>query len=629
MIQCATGGSIFRLSGMCGLRSLLLLILLLGFGCSRPGSGQRTIPTRLQRTLSQWKTNGGDLARPLREFDEYEIKCKQDAVAVCDALEILQNRSPGDKQAAASFRALIALIPNCHSEVAVHELRDRGLPCLRRALEQVLDRPQVDDEAEEEAFGILKVLAGFAQAEDADLIVRAVRKPLAPDDYRWFGVFEPFDRDHPGWNRLVQGLAEPVTDDASHAVDAAVALAFVGKADRERLLPLALKHPDSHVQSEAAWAAAKTGNVAGLQALARQCQDVNLSITARTYLEELGKKDQIPAAALDPDFEARAEFSHWLAHPAELGHPPDELAIVDTRTLAWPPDGRKEKLWFIRYIRRDRTGLEPDDINCGFVGVTTWCFFSYEMNQRPPEDAYAIYCCWSLEGEKLIEVTKEEDAGKQAAMIGQWHGAALRDANVECVARLSPRLKPLQRTVAVANATRGSEPGWVVLDGPRSAWYAKAEMPEGESGRAILMVHVGRQLLGFTNPVDRVRFLAKPPAKPDSQQIVTAYSRLLDEARTGTVSRRKCLLAEELPLLAEIWQKKGRGEDAQRLILDAMQQAVEKAAREKRDEQAETEKCFQRLRAAFLRLFPQSDALTKKDLPASLLPDTRLAAPDQ
>ena len=90
----------------------------------------------------------------------------------------------------------------------------------------------------------------------------------------------------------------------------------------------------------------------------------------------------IPPESLDSDFRAKAEFSQWLAHPNELGRPPDLLEIVDRRDLAWPPDFERKTLWLIKYRLRGASGAINDDVGVGLVGSVTFSLPGAKLEQR-------------------------------------------------------------------------------------------------------------------------------------------------------------------------------------------------------------------------------------------------------
>src|SRR5262249_24059256 len=91
----------------------------------------------------------------------------------------------------------------------------------------------------------------------------------------------PFDT-HEGLEKLRHWLRSSDKDDFSYAHASTGALPFISEPNRGQLLALAMDHPDSAVQMEAAWASARLGSEAGLKFLVRLCLDRNYSTTART-----------------------------------------------------------------------------------------------------------------------------------------------------------------------------------------------------------------------------------------------------------------------------------------------------------------------------------------------------------
>ena len=356
----------------------------------------------------------------------------------------------------------------------------------------------------------------------------------------------PFDSD-PGMRQLEQWLAHDKLDEPWYAISAVNALPFLKHADRDQLLARALDHADERVQLEAALTAARLEREAGIKWLSRACLDLNMAERATQYLRDLGREDAIPAT--DDAFRVRAHFAAWLAHPFELGKAPDEVEVYDQRELAWPPDGERKRLWLLRYRINDETGLEKDDVDVGLVGSITFCLFTYKLEQRPPEDGYAIHCYCEMREHHQLIVEQEfgGDLSEYNAMLGQCADPALAGTRITLVAEISPRLKYPQRLVALAEAKRNGETGWLVLDGPRSRWYGASEMPAGNSGRIVLMLHVGRLLLGFTDEPDRRKFLQPSAAKRPPEQIVAAYERLLDRVRSSPTDAEE-LLKSSSPL---------------------------------------------------------------------------------
>ena len=161
---------------------------------------------------------------------------------------------------------------------------------------------------------------------------------------------------------------------------------------------------------EAAWASAYRGGEAGLKFLARQAADPRFAKTAQQYLEELGRTDVIPEAASEPDFQAMAEMSNWLAHPNECGSPPSDIELYDTRKLFWPPTEDTRQLWLFRYRYAARNEDGSDDTGIGMVGSVTFALFGEATADLCPEDVYGLHCCWELERNEDPRAPKKRTA---------------------------------------------------------------------------------------------------------------------------------------------------------------------------------------------------------------------------
>lgn len=243
---------------------------------------------------------------------------------------------------------------------------------------------------------------------------------------------------------------------------------------------------------------------------------------------------------VDANSEAKSEFGRWLAHGSELGRMPDELEVLDHRALRWPPERESKPFWIIKYRAYDPTGLEDDKVGCGVVGSVTFCLFSKRIEQRPPEDIYAIHCFWEMDQEGLLEEAGVAAAPEEyAALLDEWNGPPLENPWILSVAGLAPELNQPERIVGLASATSNGQKGWAVLDGPRSEWYPADEQPLDAYDRLILRIHIGRQLLGFTDKPDRKKFLLPPPPPRPPEQVIRAFEKLLDEARNGNEEKQK------------------------------------------------------------------------------------------
>lgn len=538
----------------------------------------------LQAALKRGLAPGGNLVQELRDLDEYTIKSRPDALAIGEALrQFADQQVPPGKSHTSPLHAIVALFQEVEDAEcdAFEVLQEEGIPLLAKVVRQNLRQLRTPGSAtwpENDLLFALKVLGLYGTEEGADVILEAARVPLAPDDFLWTVILDAFQAGHPEAARVFNALADPLPHGfiavalldaanrflledgdlrhpfdseeglsrlsqwlsgadprhASYGVSATAALPFLHHPGRDALLTAALNHPDTSVALEAAWAAGKLGDERGIETLARCCLDVNRSTQARHYLHELDRDDAVPDAAFAPEFAARAEFAQWLAHPNELGRAPDRVDVIDHRQLRWPPEFQPKPFWLLRYHARATSDLEEDDNGIGLVGSITWSFFRQHLEQRPPEDAYALHCAWEMEHAKLLKFEEvDEDSTEYDACLAQWTGPAPARARIEHVAEISPELDLPRRLVAVANAELAGASGWLVLDGPASRWYAAAEMPGEDCGLTALKIHVGRQLLHLPEPEPgaRAAWIHPAPQKPPAL-IVAAYEKLLNQLAT-------------------------------------------------------------------------------------------------
>jgi hypothetical protein len=499
--------------------------------------------TPLQMALDRGLRPGATVGDELRQLGEYCIKAKSDAEALCRVLArcVSEGTSLDGEN---SLHAVIGLFqevegPECPAFSTMIEL---GMPILVDLVDAgCAEESGIDPE---DVLFALKILVIYGTIEGTDAVVRAVQRSFHPDSYWWHLILQPYGDGHPESGRLFQTLSDPLPDDflafslldcanaalaggAGHehpfdneagqeqlerwltdhdqghftyAVGAVAALPYISSPARDRLLTIAAEHSNDEVRLEAAYASARLGHEDGIEGLARYCLDVDHAEKAREYLETLNRDDAVPTEALDADFRARAAFSRWLAHPSELGRAPDELEIIDRRELNWPPELDRKTLWLIKYRLRDTTGLIAENVGLGLVGSVTFCLADAKLEQHRPETAYAAHCYWELEAKGYItEAEVEDDSTEYDGMLRQARLAGLSRARIIRVIELSPAIKYPQRLIALARATKNGDEGWVVVDGPRSRWYAGSETSSDRSGRLAVMIHVGRVLLDLRN----------------------------------------------------------------------------------------------------------------------------------
>jgi hypothetical protein len=516
----------------------------------------------------------GDVKSSLDELGDYNVKSAADARAICNALRELSGRPYNADKYEGDVRSLVGIFQEVEPDTdACEVLREEGTPELIRMVDHL--RPHPVSGFGGEMMFILKILAMYTTESGARKIIEFAQAGVEPDGYMWAVIFQNFTAEHPETERVFAALSDPLPegfmavglldaanaaligeagfrhpfdsetgqlrlkawlqdtdeDHFSYAHSATAAIPFISQPACDVLLEIALQHPDSSVRVEAAWAGAKAGNPSGFKQLGDFCLDWRTAAMAVRYLKELGREDVIPDKTQEPEFFALASFAEWLAHPNELGRYPDKLEIVDHRMLKWPPEREEKPFWLIKYTNAASNALEEESSECGLVGSMTFCLFSYNLTERPPEDGYAVHCYWELTHAKLIDETRlDEKSEEYASMLSQWKHGGLANAEMKYITECDPSLKLPQRVVGLASATFNDKGGWVVLDGNDSAFYPKDEMPEDSSDAVPLKIHIGRKLLGMPRQAERKRYLRGIPPAKDPRLIVEAYHSELEKA---------------------------------------------------------------------------------------------------
>jgi hypothetical protein len=416
--------------------------------------GDEAPPSDDKKSLSS-RLPSGD-AGLVRTADEAKLVC-----AAVDRARSLLARSD-HWGVTHDLHTAMALMQQLGSKEAYDTLLVHGVPRLRAMVRERLENP---DSKFEHALFALKLIGMCRQPDDVQLFIDAARAPLEPGSYFWEPAFYGFNEKNSGTPALIAGLANPLpvefirvvfldkcnelaiagvleahpfaspeglaalegwlrstsSEDESYAVSVCVALPFLPDTDRERLFELAARHSSVKVRIESAWARARLGIASGVDDLVTFARDAIYSTQAIGYLKELGLEARIPKEASEPGFVALAEMCQWLAHPNEMGRPPDEIALADTRELHWPPTGDRRRLWLFRYRYEKREDQAEAAQGCGLVGSVTWAMFGVNTIDLPPEDLYGLHCAWELVQAGHREAPREYDVSSGRAILAKYN----------------------------------------------------------------------------------------------------------------------------------------------------------------------------------------------------------------
>lgn len=383
---------------------------------------------------------GGDLVRELCALQDDTVNTVEEAVVVCQTIDELLGRAfhHHDDRACAALPILIGLFQSVTSTEAMFVLQEIGLPPLYAAFDHALSCSRLDAD---DLLLVLKIFALYSTREGVERIVRAGRLGIATNRMMWSVILEQFDSSHTQSRYLINELRSPLptgslgiaylecsnrlaagaaisdhpfdSDEgceqlvrwlravecpqamrAAHAV--AASLQFLDKARCRDLLALALDHQCPTVQIEAAAATVRLGNLSGRKLLVRWCRDARFTRAARKQLESLGYSTYIPDECGQSDFLAMAKMCQWLSNPHEYGRPPDEIDLIDSRVLYWPPTNDLRQVWLFAYEYVAETEHEENS-GVGMVGSITCSLVGETTADLPASDVYALHCCWELQ----------------------------------------------------------------------------------------------------------------------------------------------------------------------------------------------------------------------------------------
>ena len=294
------------------------------------------------------------------------------------------------------------------------------------ALRRILDAARLPLDSDSYMWSVILSALVEAEPEAATRVAAALREPLPPGSIAvaLLDMANTLAREHgvtphsfdtaQGRELLRVWLTDEDPDHFSYAHSAAASLPFL--TDSREFFTLAQEHPDVAVRMEAAWAAARGGDVLAVARLQDWSKDPKTRKRAVTYLKELGYE---PAPLPEEErlrLDALAEMSQWLEHPSEFGRAPDQLEVYDHRRLFWPPTNDERDVWLLRYRYEDEEG-EPEE-GVGMVGSDTFALFGETAPGQPPEDIYALHCVWELQQNRDKRAPEERTAEAGRKLLG-------------------------------------------------------------------------------------------------------------------------------------------------------------------------------------------------------------------
>lgn len=303
-----------------------------------------------------------------------------------------------------------------------------------------------------------------------------------------------FEEDPRSFGNDVDQVQAILGEAVALAVSLCDAVGLIGDSSSIGELNKAAELRHRRVQCEAAGALARLGEGVGVQHLIALTQEPSARLRAIAYADELGFGDQIDDEVRQPNAIAEAEVALWLSQPQQMGVPPTNVEVVDSRRMLWPSFNDPVDVFLVRfeYAFGDRHYS-----NVGISGPTTFAL-SADVADMPPEDIYAIYAGWHAEHEDIFTVPANQLNDAQHRMIEPLQAYLQRSGYEELKLMLLGFF--LDETATVFSATRDGTACLAVTDGLEIMDLPTAGRARPPASEDLFHLYKGRKMLRTFNP---------------------------------------------------------------------------------------------------------------------------------
>jgi HEAT repeat protein len=262
-------------------------------------------------------------------------------------------------------------------------------------------------------------------------------------------------------------------------------------------LTQALSLGHRRLRTEAAAALARLGQTAGIDALIELTAEPVVRNRAIAYLDEAGHGGRVPPERRSTQAQAEGELAAWLASPAQMGLPPQELTLVDSCRLHWPGFEAAVDCHLISFEYRFASGTLS---GVGIVGPVTHVL-PVDLEDLPPADIQAMYAGWHAEHEALTETDFDELPHEERVAFEPAAERLIEQGFTDVRPALLGRF--FEDRTLVFQARHGDLPCIVLVEGD-----AAFRQPCGVNRRPLgpkeaYWLHKGRKLLRAFNPPTR------------------------------------------------------------------------------------------------------------------------------
>jgi len=302
-----------------------------------------------------------------------------------------------------------------------------------------------------------------------------------------------FEEDPRSFGDEVDQVQAVLSEAVALAVSLCDAAALIGEPSSLPALYKAVDLKHRRVQSEAAGAMAKLGDEAGRERLIELADEPSARLRAIHYADELGFGNRINPSHRTPESTAEAELALWLSQPQQMGVPPTEVEVVDSRRMLWPSFHDPVDVYLVRFEYRFG---ERCFSNIGMTGPAVFSF-SADVADLPVDDIYAMYAGWHAEHPDIFTVRAQDFNDAQLRRVEplslHLHRNGYSDVHAELLGFF------LDETAAVFRALRDGKECLAITDGLETIDIATAGRQRPVSPEDVFHLYKGRKMLRTFN----------------------------------------------------------------------------------------------------------------------------------
>jgi hypothetical protein len=290
-----------------------------------------------------------------------------------------------------------------------------------------------------------------------------------------------------------EALIQQIDESVALGVALCDSLALIGDKEAISKLYQAFEIRHRRLHTEAAAALARFEEETGRKALIALAAEPVARLRVLAYAEELDLSDEIDEQFRTPAARAESELTLWLAQPSQMGIPPTQLELIDSRNQYWPGYDEPIDCFLLRFTYQ--VG-ESQYSNIGIAGPATHAFAA-DLQDLPPGDIYAAFAGWQAEHEDIYELDVNELTEQQRVDVSKLE-RRLRDDHFDAIQPMTLGVF-LGDKVLVARATREGHSGIAVTDGHESLWFANRNPERPIRSPEAICIYKGRRLLRSFN----------------------------------------------------------------------------------------------------------------------------------